>query len=103
MAALAKIVADTEQQDECRAFRETAALLKTDSKNPGLYVLLGHMLESQQERNGMIAALVAAIQLDRDFAYSHGRRSMACYRAEQGWAKTEAEAMLAPGVTPTRL
>jgi cytochrome c-type biogenesis protein CcmH/NrfG len=53
------------------------------------------MLERQQERNGMIAALVAAIQLDRDFAYSHGRLSLACYRMEDGCARTEAEAMLA--------
>lgn len=32
---------------------------------------------------------------NRDFAYSHGQLSLACYRIEDGCAKTEAEAMLA--------
>ena len=95
MATLASIVAAKEQQDSRRALRETLALLKTDSKNPGLYVLLGQMLEQEEEWTGMAGAFSAAIQLDRDFAYSHGQLSLACYRMEDGCAKTEAEAMLA--------
>lgn len=94
MATLAKIVAGR-QQDDRRSLRETLALLKTDSKNPGLYVLLGHMLEEQEEWPGMAGVFSAAIHLDRDFAYSHGRLSLACYRMEDGCAKSEAEAMLA--------
>lgn len=95
MAALSKVVADMQQQNDRLSFRELVALVKTDSRNPGLYILLGHMLEKQEAWEGMIAAFVAAIQLDRDFAYSHGRLAMACYQAQQGCAKTEAEAMLA--------
>ncbi len=95
IAALANIIADTEQQDDRRALRETVALLKTDSNNPGLYILLGHMLERQEEWSDMITAFFAATQLDRDFAYSHGQLAMACYQAQQGCARPEAEAMLA--------
>jgi hypothetical protein len=78
MATLANIMAATEQQDARHAIRETLALLKTDSKNPGLYVLLGQILEQQEAWPGMAGAFSAAIQLDRDFAYSHGRLSLAC-------------------------
>jgi tetratricopeptide (TPR) repeat protein len=95
MATLAHIVASKEQQDSRRALRETLALLKTDSKNPGLYVLLGQMLEQEEEWPGMAGAFSAAIHLDRDFAYSHGQLSFACYMMEDGCARTEAEAMLA--------
>ena len=95
MASMAKVVADTEAQDDRHAFREVFMLLKTDSMNPGLYVLVGHMFEKQENWEGMIDAYYRAIQLDRDFAYSHGRLSLACYKTEQGCAKTEAEAMLA--------
>ena len=95
MATLARIAADRKQQDFRSALRETVLLLKTDSKNPGLYVLLGHMFDEQEEWPGMAGAYSAAIHLDRDFAYSHGELSFACYRMEDGCAKTEAEAMLA--------
>jgi tetratricopeptide (TPR) repeat protein len=95
MAALAKIVADRKHQNSSHILRETRALLKTDSKNPGLYVLLGHMFEEQEEWAGMAGAFSAAIHLDRDFAYAHGQLALACYRMEDGCAKTEAEAMLA--------
>jgi tetratricopeptide (TPR) repeat protein len=95
MAALAKIVADMVQQDDRHAFRETITLLKTDSKNPGLYILLAHLLEEQEAWTGMVGALMPAVQLDRDFAYSHGRLALACYNMQQGCAKSEAETMLA--------
>jgi tetratricopeptide (TPR) repeat protein len=95
MTALAKIVAAQEHQDYRRGLREIVALLKTDSKNPGLYVLLGHFCDMQEEWSTMAGAFSAAIQLDRDFAYSHGQLSLACYKMEIGCAKTEAEAMLA--------
>jgi tetratricopeptide (TPR) repeat protein len=95
MASLAKIVTDEKQPDDRRALREIVTLLKTDSKNPGLYVLLGHRLEKREEWTGMAAAFSAAIHLDRDFAYSHGRLSMACYQTQHSCAQSEAEAMLA--------
>jgi tetratricopeptide (TPR) repeat protein len=95
MATLSEIVAAKEQRDYHRALRETLMLLKMDSRNPGLYVLLGHMLDEQEEWPGMAGAFSAAIQLDRDFAYSHGQLSLACYRMQVGCAKAEAEAMLA--------
>ena len=78
MAALAKIVAETVQEDDRHAFRETIALLKTDSKNPGLYILLAHLLEKQEAWEGVVGALMPAVTLDHDFAYSHGRLAMAC-------------------------
>ena len=95
MAALAKIVAETVQEDDRHAFRETIALLKTDSKNPGLYILLAHLLEKQEAWEGVVGALMPAVTLDHDFAYSHGRLAMACYKMQQGCAKSEAETMLA--------
>src|SRR5262249_7561983 len=95
MATLGKIVIAQNRHDNRPAVRETLTLLKTDSKNPGLYILIGHLLEEQEEWAGMAGAFSAAIHLDRDFAYSHGKLSMACYQMGDGCAKTEAKAMLA--------
>jgi tetratricopeptide (TPR) repeat protein len=95
MAALAKIVVAEQRRDYPSAIRATVALVKTVGKNPGLYVLAGHLLGEQEAWASMAGAFSAAIQLDRDFAYSHGQLSYACYRMEQPCAKSEAEAMLA--------
>ena len=95
MNGLGTVLADKEKKDHRGAIRDVVALLRVDSKNPGLYILLGSLLHEEEEWTGMASAFSAAIQLDRDFAFSHGELSLACHRMGNPCAKSEAEAMLA--------